>query len=117
MAVPLLAGAVLMLSGCSIAGEWRTKSVEPAGQEFPFYQVEFTSDGRYTAMGPPSHRERSSTGTYTWNGSTLKVMPKDGPERSYPGYRDIFKDQLVLKHEHEGKKMKATLEKVETQPK
>jgi hypothetical protein len=112
----LWAGGLLAMSGCSIAGEWRAKMVE-GDHPFPFSQVTFTDDGRYTAVAPPAARQLTSTGTYAWNGSTLKIMPKDGAERSYSGYHDIFKNQLVLKHKEDGKEDKATLEKVETQAK
>jgi len=110
-----LAGLAAALAGCSIAGEWRTVNTDQVGANFPFYQVTFTEDHRYIAKGGPQVKDRTSTGTYSWNGMELKVTPKDGEPRSYRGYHDALRDRLVLDHEHEGKKLSARLEKVETQ--
>jgi hypothetical protein len=115
----LAAMGLCWLGGCSIAGEWRTQNPEQFGPQFPLYSVTFEEDKRYSAAGGPGAQERTSTGTYSWNGSELKLMPTRGPQRSYKGRLNIFKEELVFNRDAEGKKVDPplVLQKVESQPK
>jgi hypothetical protein len=115
LALMSVAGGLFVLGGCSVAGQWRVKADE-SGQKFPFYQIDLREDGQYVAKGNPGGQERTFTGKYKWSGMELTVMPQDGETRKYPGSYNAFTEELTLNHEHEGHKVKATLEKVETQP-
>jgi len=111
----VLLTAVTLISGCSIAGTWKTVKSEPAdaAARSPFQMVTFNDEGGYTATGQHGSEVITDTGTYEWDGTKLTVHPGKGDTRVYPGYLDIFKNQLVLTHKTEDMKMTAWMEKVE----
>ena len=106
---------VALIGGCSIAGTWKSVRAEPAEAmgKTPFQMVTFNDAGEYSATRQHGSQVMTITGTYTWDGFKLTVMPTDGAKRVYPGCLDVFTGQLVLTHKHEDQKTKAWLEKVD----
>ncbi len=108
-----------LIGGCSITGTWKTVKVEPddAVGRVPFQMVTFAEDGQYSATHQYGNEVRTSTGTYTWAWGKLTIKPHDQEARQYPGSYNAVTKQLVLSHQVEGQKVKATLEKHEDLPK
>lgn len=108
----LLVASLLLFAGCSIAGTWKTVSVEPQdmADKFMFSSVTFGDDGTYSATAKYEGQESTSTGKYEWSGTELDIDPDNGDAREYDGYLRMD-GKLVLKHEHDGKSMTATLQK------
>jgi hypothetical protein len=107
----VLLGAGL-LAGCSLEGHWVTTKVEPADMSghFQFASVNFNSDGTYTGKATYEGKERTVTGTYEWNGSTLTVTPREGHPRTYRGTLWWGK-KLTLEADYKGNTVKGNMEK------
>ena len=104
---------LLVGSGCSLTGTWKTVSVQPqdAVGKFPISMVTFDENNMtYTAPSIYQGKTVTSTGKYDWNGMRLRIMPEGKPERTYPGTLWLGKT-LKLSHTEEGNKMTATLER------
>ena len=73
-----LTGGLALISGCSIsgsiAGTWRTVSVEPPGAAFPVDTITFDQNHNYTASWEQAGRSRTTLGHYRWSGSRLEVV-------------------------------------------
>jgi hypothetical protein len=111
----VLLSVVALISGCSIAGTWKTVKTDPADQASacPSEMVTFNDEGGYTATGQHGGEAVTSTGTYEWDGFKLTVKPAEGETRVYPGHYDAFTSQLVLTHKMDDKKTTAWMEKAE----
>jgi len=109
LALVLLIAAV---SGCSIAGTWKTVSIEPleAAEDFHFSTVTFGNDNMYTGKAKYDGEEVTSTGRYDWDGMTLKVQPDEGSDRTYQAVL-WWGRQLVLKHQQDGQTVSARMER------
>ncbi len=104
---------LMVLSGCSITGHWKTVRIDPAdaADSFAFSSVDFDSDGRYSAVVKYDGKSRTTSGKYKWDGFTLKINPRDGDERSYRGELWLGKT-LKLHHKDEEHSMTGVLERV-----
>jgi len=107
VAVAAAAGA----AGCSIAGSWRTVTIDPPGVPFPLEQVTFDREQNYTASWTENEQPRTSTGQYSWNGFSLKVMQEGSLPRKYAARRRLDGRLMLTYAEGEGR-VKATLERV-----
>jgi hypothetical protein len=70
-------------AGCSVAGSWRTVSVEPPEAEFPIERLSLDKQSNFTATGPIHHATRTRVGPYRLAWRTLTLMPADGPAEEY----------------------------------
>ncbi len=111
LAVLAVAG---MISGCSLTGTWNTVKTDPPElmEHAPFKMVTFNDQGEYSSTMERNGEMSTSTGAFTWNGFKLAITPTGGEMREYDGQMNVFTGQLILKHEHEGKKSTAWLEAV-----
>lgn len=107
VAVAAVAGA----AGCSIAGSWRTVTIDPPGVPFPLQHVAFDREHNYMASWTESGRSRTSTGRYNWNGFTLRVWQEGNLPRKY-GARRRLDGRLVLTYAEGEGKVNAILERV-----
>ena len=91
-----LAAAVvsLLASGCAIGGSWRTESVKPDGAAFPINEItlaggKYTATGLFTAQGAYSGDRHTTTGDYSFSGTTLTLTPGGGPALKYKTARRL----------------------------
>lgn len=88
--VPLLAGALLItLSGCSgaITGKWRLEKAIPNREVFSLEDVEFRSDGTYSATFTLDGKTQKQEGAYDFSGFKLTLRPRLGGQRQYNAVR------------------------------
>ena len=80
--------ALVLWSGCSLAGTWKTVEVTPdTGASIPFSMITFDESNRlYTASEIREGRRVTSTGAYRWNSRTLTLTPDGRPPRIYKGF-------------------------------
>lgn len=104
--------ALVLLSGCSLAGTWKTVEVKPdTGRGIPFSMITFDeSNMLYTASETRDGRTVTSTGVYRWNNRTLTLTPEGHPPRKYKGFLWWGKT-LKLTCRVNDQKIKATLAK------
>jgi hypothetical protein len=102
-----------MLTGCSIAGSWKTVRIDPSdmADSFAFSSVDFDKDGKYSAVVKYGGKSQTNSGKYEWDGFTLTITPREGDEREYRGELWWGKT-LKLHHKHDGKSMTGVLERV-----
>ena len=87
--------AVVLSSGCGIAGSWKTVEVRPKGAAFPINQVTFDTKGKYTAsggftaQGAYNGNTHTTTGAYTQRFGTLRLSPIGGPMLEYKAHRRL----------------------------
>ena len=105
-------GLALTTVGCSLAGSWRTVSLDPPGAPFPVDTITLDRDNNYTATWTWDGARRTTTGRYKWNGSTLEVAPPGSLPRKY-GARLRADGKLVMTYMHGDAKLTATLERVD----
>lgn len=90
------AAALVLLSGCSIAGSWKTVETTPRERTFPVDVLTLTSDGRFTATGWRNGEPGTRTGTYRWSGSTLRLEMDDGTTVQFAGRRRTDGSLLLI---------------------
>ena len=78
-----LTGCLALMSGCSIAGTWRTVSVDPPGASFPVDTITFDQNHNYTATWAQAGKSRTTLGQYRWNGSRLEVVRPGNQAQTY----------------------------------
>ena len=82
-----LTGCLSLMSGCSItgsiAGTWRTVSVDPPGASFPVDTITFDRNHNYTASWAQAGKPRTTLGQYRWNGSRLEVLRPGNQPQTY----------------------------------
>jgi len=112
--------AVLMvtMTGCApkLSGGWETVDVQPKGASFPFNNIQFDAQGKYTASGlydgngRMTDEVRTTTGNYRQLGSELQVVPDKGDPQSYRMHRRLDgKLEVVLDIPGQKKQLKAVL--------
>ncbi|MCK4659412.1 MAG: hypothetical protein KAV82_07810 [Phycisphaerae bacterium] len=78
-------GGLVLLSGCSLTGSWSTIEVKPEYARFPIASVTFTDEGTYCVTHGEGVRADTSSGTYEWAGSQLRLKPQGQPPQTYSG--------------------------------
>jgi hypothetical protein len=63
-----------------MGGSWQTESVRPEGAAFPINEITFaggkyTATGLFSARGAYSGDRHTTTGAYSFNGTTLTLKP------------------------------------------
>ncbi len=102
---------VTMNTGCSVTGSWKRVSVDPPGVPFPIDTVTFEANKNYTASWSEKGSPRTSSGIFTWNGSTLKIQQFGSQPRTYRARRR-FDGKLELTYEKGNAKATAILERM-----
>ena len=110
-------GLIITLSGCgrALVGTWRTESIEPpeSARHFELARVTFNEDGTFTAAATCKGQSRQDSGTYQFDGFSLKLETRDGQARTYGAMINSFTKKLEMTHKYEGEKITATLAKEE----
>ncbi len=104
---------LVIFSGCSITGHWKTVRIKPIEMtdEFALSSVSFDSDGKYAAVVKYDGKSRTTSGKYEWDGFTLKLNPRDGEDRQYGG--EIWWGKtLKLHHKGDEQSMTGVLERM-----
>ena len=114
---PLLVYGAMVLcatmnTGCSVTGSWKRVSVDPPGVPFPIDTLTFDANKNYTASWSEKGSPRTSSGIFTWNGSTLKIQQFGKQPRTYRARRR-FDGKLELTYEIGNSKATAILERSE----
>ncbi len=95
-----------LLVGCStnMAGSWEVVEVHPEGASFPFRQVSFDDQGKYTATGMfdadgrMTGKQHTTTGQAQRKGRELRMAPSKGTAVVYQTRRRLDgRLELVLK--------------------
>ncbi len=82
----IVAGAIgFSVGGCSVAGSWKTDTIDPPGVPFPVDTLTLSPDSQYTASWQEKGRQRTSTGQYRWTGSKLEIIEAGRTARTYRG--------------------------------
>lgn len=83
--VLVLAALSVPLSGCAgaVVGRWRLAQAVPNRETFSLDNVEFRNDGTFSARTTIEGATRDESGTFDYNGSKLKLRPKEGGQRTY----------------------------------
>ena len=105
-----VAAVLVIVTGCSLTGTWKTINIIPPDARFPMNRISFDNDSRFTATAEYEGQTRTSTGTYEWNGRKLLVFPDGGGERTYPGRRR-WDRKLLLTHNRNGERITAIFAK------
>ena len=105
-----VAAVLVIVTGCSLTGTWKTINIIPPDARFPMNRISFDNDSRFTATAEYEGQTRTSTGTYEWNGRKLVVFPDGGDERTYPGRRRWGR-KLALIHNRNGERITAIFAK------
>jgi hypothetical protein len=90
----VLAGLLLPVIGCSIAGHWYMTEAVPNRQVFSIDDASFTKDGHFSATSTIEGVTREEEGTYKFTGFELMLRPKQGGQRTYVAQYQLGK--LVL---------------------
>lgn len=98
---------LVMVGGCSIAGQWHTSQRE-LPQRWTISEMTLSADGLYTATDVDL--TNTETGRYEWTGSTLTLQPIDGPSQVFSGR--VTRDGALLLSEPSHKKDTVRYEKV-----
>ena len=110
-------GLIITLSGCgrALVGTWRTESIEPpeSARNFELATVTFNEDGTFTSAATSKGQSRQDSGTYRFDGFSLKLETRDGKARTYGAMVNSFTHKLEMTTKFEGKKITATLAKEE----
>ena len=107
----IVAGAFgFAIGGCSVAGSWKTDTIEPPGVPFPVEMLTLSPDSQYTASWQENGRRRTSTGQYRWTGSELEIIEGGRTARTYQGKLRLD-GRLVLTYGEGNAKVVAILEK------
>ena len=77
---------VCLVAGCRLNGTWTVVEFDPpARKASPVPEaISFAGDGRYALTETVGEASNSSTGTYSWNGFSLKLVADHNNERTYP---------------------------------
>ncbi len=107
--------AIVLISGCSLAGAWRATDHEPAAKHIAIDVMTFDGD-RFTATSCVDREQRSMVGQYEVRGGRLTLHPTSGPEQTYRCRRKLG-GTLELSQERNGRPVWETFRKVdETHP-
>lgn len=81
----LLTSLSLAASGCgrAISGHYELIRATPNPDDFAMDDVDFTRDGRYTALVTLGGRTSRENGSYEFNGYKLTLRPAGGGQRKY----------------------------------
>ncbi len=102
--------SLLALSGCSIAGSWKTVQVDPPWVPFPVETMTLDPDNNFTTTWNQNGADRTATGRYKWNGRTLEIARQGFEPRVYQA-RLRMDGKLVMTLEQNNAKVTATLER------
>jgi hypothetical protein len=93
--VLLVTVGLTALAGCAVAGKWSLAAVEPeaARRDFEYASLTLQEDGSYYAESQ-TPGVKTMSGTYTYQNSTLTLMPHAGPRVAYHA---TFKDANHLR--------------------
>jgi hypothetical protein len=105
-----LAGAALILTGCSITGTWRTVPAGLDDRGFPIVSMTLDEHDSFTATSRHDGHQQTSTGQYRWNGMRLILSPANGREQIFRG-RKRLDGTLLLTHTAENRNTRAILER------
>jgi hypothetical protein len=103
--------ALMLLVGCNsmLVGTWTTEKVDPADATYKIAKVVFNNDNTFESTSEYAEgNAETATGTYNWNGFQLKLTSGD-TEHVYDA--QLWLGKLIVKQEHEGKKVKMTMAK------
>jgi hypothetical protein len=74
---------VVGLTGCSVTGTWKAKSMEPQQHGFSIAEMTLNNDGTYSAVSSYDGKKESASGTYTYDDGVLSVTTPKGEKRTY----------------------------------
>lgn len=102
----------LLLSGCSIAGQWEATGT--GAGDFQLARATFNNDKTYESTAQYKGQTRTSKGKYSFNSSKLTLTPDDGgPQRTYGACVGLDGKTLKVKYTPEqGKPVSVTMKKV-----
>lgn len=100
------------LSGCTIAGTWKTVSVDPPGSGFPVDTITLGRDKNYTLTWEQAGRFRTALGEYRWDGFRLDLLWPGIAPQSYDASLGLD-GTLTLTYGTGGSKISATLERTD----
>ena len=103
--------SVVLISGCGIAGSWQAVTVSPADGQPPFAYMTLDAQGQFTATTKDDGASRTSTGSYSWNGRTLRLRSEGSAERVYTGYVRMD-GALVLSLDDQGGEVRTTWKRI-----
>jgi len=104
----VLISAAVVVTGCGVNGKWELSTVDPtaARRDFEFQSLTLQSDGSfYAESSEAGEKIRTTSGTYTYQKGTLRLVEHDGEAHSYDAVRQG--DELVLKQHWHGQPIKA----------
>lgn len=115
--IKLLGSSCLLLLtvGCTsnLVGTWKSESVVPAdaAKHFNIAEAKFDRDNTFSVTSKYGDKIQTSTGTYKYDGFTLKLTTTDGKELKYGCTYMMMGPKLEIRKTHEGKTVKVTLRK------
>lgn len=91
-----LSAVLVVLTGCSVQGNWSLASVEPsaARRDFEYETLTLQKDGSFYAEGR-ERGTRTTSGTYRYEKGVLALREHDGEEHAYEA--DVAPDKMKLK--------------------
>ncbi len=77
---------VCLVAGCRLNGTWTVIELDPPARSLSRAPaaISFARDGRYALTETVGEESNSSTGKYSWNGLSLKLVAEDDGEYTYP---------------------------------
>lgn len=100
------------LTDCTIAGSWKTVSVDPPGASVPVDSITFDKSHNYTASWQQAGKSRTTLGEYRWNGFRLNVVRPGNQPETY-GARIGLDGKLTLTYGTGASKIKTVLERAD----
>jgi hypothetical protein len=103
--------ALLLVTGCSIQGQWELVSVEPqaARRDVAYHAFTLQKDGSYYAEAEDEGIHTTS-GTYNYEKGVLDFIPHEGPRRTFDADFESA-TRLHLERLWEGRKLELVYER------